>query len=190
MAPSGDQCSVFWASTTEPSRFSTEARVTGRIFIRTFTGLYEVCHTRGGPLRGDMVDFPETGEDATGTSVLPMPFSKPHCRNNLAVSHDRPRTTRSRQAVKQSSAITKDRPGTECLFVAPSESRSTLWTLSLIRTEDLRKCCQPSSRRIVCGLSASQPGPGNAFRDPHFPISVPHASRGMLDGHDGEAVRE
>lgn len=30
------------------------------------------------------------------------------------------------------------------------------------------------------GLRASQPGPGNAFRDPHFPISVPRASRGMM----------
>ena len=30
---------------------------------------------------------------------------------------------------------------------------------SLIRAEDLRKCHQPSSRRLVCGLSTRHPGP-------------------------------
>jgi hypothetical protein len=147
-----------------------------------------VMSTRGGPFESDMVDFLET---ATGTSVLLMSFSKPHCRSNLAVSRESRSPSHNNEPTSSSQPLLRRIVEVQGVCWLLSANRgSTAVNGVVIRAEELRKRCQPSSRRLFCGLSATQPGPGNAFRGPHFSISVPYASRGMLDEHDRGAVRE
>lgn len=135
--------------------------MTSHIFIRTFTGLYGVYRTRGGPLGSDWVDFPETAQR------LPPARASFQCPSrNLVAGTIRPRRAITLAQQQAWQRVFCSRPLRGIVHV-----RNVCSAPSRPIEEHICKCCQPSSRCLVCELSASQPGPGNASRDPHFPIS-------------------
>jgi hypothetical protein len=121
-----------------------------------------------------------------GTSTLPMPFSKAHCRNNSAVlipplSNDLPILPILRVCVGPLSWLYRGtRSSIGCAFKPNPPSTAQRCALLLINVS-VRETSRPVLFQTPClWTDSSQPDPGRAFRGPHFPTLLPRASRGMV----------
>lgn len=174
MAPSCDQASWFGRARQDKRFPAQEARwqpasSSGHLPVGPVVG-----RARGGPLRSDWDDFPDTARDChrherPSDALLEALLQEQFSRVAQSPSHNNEPCTGS-------SMHTGHCPGRTCLPSAVWPDRAAHGLL-LIRAEGLRTVVDAASdaslllpaRRLVCGLSPSQPGPGNAFRGPLFP---------------------